>query len=108
MPNPSKYDATFHTTADRHDDITETWIDSAKWMQEQDKWISIEEEPNPVEGYYWVVIEGQVQRATVNEKEFAEMVKQQGFWQYVDCQLDERVYPTHYMPFVLPSPPKTK
>lgn len=43
VPNPSKYDAPFHTTRDRHDDITQTWEDCTKWMLANKKAISTKE-----------------------------------------------------------------
>lgn len=74
-----------------------------------DNWIKFTgQEVKP--GDYWVVIddkEDPVQQAQVNSKELARLTGQHGFWQYFDTALDRQVFPTHYLPIVVPSPPKS-
>lgn len=76
------------------------------------KWIKVKDIPQPKEGCYWVIIDGELKTATVNSlkliEDFKDDMDKSGFWDYSDYADDERLYPTHYLPYNegLPKIPK--
>lgn len=66
-------------------------------------WVKAKDIPQPKEGYYWVIVDGNLKTATVNSSELIENFKddmdKSGFWDYSDYADDEKLHPTHYLPY---------